>query len=69
MIITLNAFNRLPDIGTKSFYLCMILAQTHHPAEVFIQDLHKVMNQFVDGQLILWEHRGEKRPEDGGAEV
>lgn len=53
MIITLNAFNRLPDIGTKSFYLCMILAQTHHPAEVFIQDLHKVMNQFVDGQLIL----------------
>lgn len=27
--------------------------QTHHPAEVFIQNLHKVMNQLVDGQLVL----------------
>lgn len=28
---------------------------THHPAEVFIQNLHKVMNQLVDGQLVLRE--------------
>lgn len=27
--------------------------QTHHPAEVFIQNLHEVMNQLVDGQLVL----------------
>lgn len=27
---------------------------THHPAEVFIQNLHEVVNQLVDGQLVLW---------------
>ena len=30
--------------------------QTHHPAEVFIQNLHEVMNQLVDGQLVLRRH-------------
>lgn len=28
---------------------------SHHSAEVFIQNLHKVMDQFVDGQLVLRE--------------
>lgn len=37
---------------------------THHPAEVFIQNLHKVMDQLVDGQLILQVQRNSL--ESGG---
>lgn len=27
---------------------------TYHPTEVFVQNLHKVVNELVDGQLVLW---------------
>lgn len=32
-------------------------ARTHHAAEIFIQNLHEVVNQLVDGQLVLRRQR------------
>lgn len=30
--------------------------KTDHAAEVFVQNLDEVVNQLVDGQLVLWKH-------------
>lgn len=39
-----------------NLWLRVMSCWTHHPAEVFIQNFYEVVNQLIDGQLILWRH-------------
>lgn len=38
---------------------CDLLRSTHHSTEVLVQNLHKVVNQFVHQQLVLWRQSPE----------